>query len=81
MALRLVHTRTQPVKPASSKEPRLPLLDVNTIIIELSVEALQGDPNQVWAAVRALITLVQYHHMNGRTTKRNLKPGPKWPPY
>ena len=41
--------------------PRLPPLDVDSILTELSVEALTEDPVKYWGAVRALVVLVRYH--------------------
>jgi hypothetical protein len=67
--LRVVHP--VPDSPKSNLTPwlgpRLPPLDVDSILTELSVEALTEDPAKYWGAVRALVVLVRYH-----ATKMNI---------
>ncbi len=48
-----VTNRTEPTQ--------LPLFDVGTTLTELSVDALQGDPEAIRGAARSLIALVRYH--------------------
>jgi hypothetical protein len=46
----------------NQQEPtQLPLFDVGTTLTELSVDALQGDPEAIRGAALDLLTLVHYH--------------------